>query len=168
MKDVASSRRRGLAGVLLLVLLAVGIITLLYFGKWGSKSYVETTLDAREHASEVTAGVNLSSVYRSLQIYALGHDGKYPETPEELMIEANLPKGYVQLPSKPDQESLTVYIGGQGESMPASNILIYESVLDGDGMCTVLRVDGTVERFSAEQVQVAVAETRGYIAKRGR
>ena len=167
MESRASCRRRGFAGVLLVVLVAVVIIAILYFGKWGkSKTYIETTIGAKNRAEDVTGSVNLSAVYKSLQIYALGNEGKFPETPEELSIEANLPRGYVWLPSKPAQESLTVYVAAQDQSMPATNILMYESVLGSDGMCMVLRLGGAVEKLTLEQVRAAVAETRKHIEKR--
>jgi len=155
-------RRHGAAGALLLVVLVtIAIIALIYFGNFGGKSYVQTTVDSKEHAREVVGQVNLASLYASLRIYAAANDGKFPPTPEELVKAISLPKGYIFLVSKPADDGLMTYVGRQSESMPAENILLYESVVGSDGGCTVLRLDGKVERLTAEGVREVLSEMQG-------
>jgi hypothetical protein len=150
--------------VVLVLVLAVAIILLLYFFRSkGRPSYIETTLGAKERAEEQISKMDLVSIHKSLLIYALANDGKFPDTPEELTIEAGLPRYYIFLPSRPAEDHVAVYIAGQNESMPGSNILIYQAQMPPDGTCLVLRLNGDIEALTAEEIADAVHETLKHV-----
>ena len=166
--SVNGNRRGGYGAALLIVLLAVAIILVIYFARGGpsSPSYVETTLKAKERAKEVVSATDLASVYRTLRVYSAGHDGKFPDTPEEVIIETGLPSDYLYKPSQPQAEHTAVYVAGQDEAMPATNILIYQDSLGKDGTCLVLRLGGQAEYLTAEQARAAMEDTARSLAKR--
>lgn len=161
------SRRTGFGAMLLVLLLTIAIALILYFGKFGGggQSYVQKNLSAKERAKHLAIDANLSSIHRSLQVYAAGNEGKFPATPEILAREANLPQGFILLPSRPDQEHFAIYVSGQSQSMPASNILIYQAEVGNDGSCQVLRLGGQIERLSPDQVREALDQTQRSLNK---
>ena len=143
------SGRVMVGGLLLVPLLAVAIIFVIYFAKMGpsDKSYVETMVTAKKQAADVVQRVNLASVYRALKQYAAVNEGKFPASADELTREAGLPQNYLDS---------YIYIAGQDETMPGSNVLIYEQKLRPSGKCEVLRLNGQIEMLSLEDVRQAV------------
>jgi len=156
-------RNSGRGALLLVPLLAVAIGLVIYFvGFGGRKSYVETVGGSKKHAERTLEGVKLAGVYRVLQQYA-ADNGKFPPTPQELIRAASLPPGYVFDPTRPSDDHLWIYLGGQNESMPPSNVLIYEAKPRRDGTRRVLRLGGQVEALPYEQVQAAIEQTKKYL-----
>jgi len=157
--------RRGGGAILLMVLVVVAIIAVLYFARTGGskKSYVKTVRDSRDYAEAVVSKVDLVSIYKSMQVYAAENDGKYPPTPEELGRAAALPENYLFYPTQPFEPHLYIYLPGQDQSMPKSNVLIYEATLRPDGKCLVLRLGGQVELLLYAAVQDAIAQTQDHL-----
>ena len=158
----STGHRRGLAGLLLAVLLAVAIILVLYFAR-GEKSYVRTVKKSKDRAAETVSHVNLASVYRTLKVYAAANDGKFPNTPEQLVRVAGLPEGYLFDPARPSRPHVCIYVAGQNENMPGSNVLIYEAKMRPDGKCQVLRLGGRLELLSYAQTMAAVDKTKEHL-----
>jgi len=153
----------GRGALLLVPLLAVAIGLVIYFGRFGGrKSYVETVLDSKKQAQEKLQQTSLAGLYRFLQQYAAAADGKFPATAQDLAREASLPSG-VLFTGRPLEEHKYIYLGGQDESMPPGNLLIYEAAARRDGTCEVLRLGGQVELLTAQQVRDAIAETQKYL-----
>jgi hypothetical protein len=152
--------------MLLVLLLAVAVMLVLYFYHGGGeKSYVQQQVSARKHAEREVTAFDLSNVGKSMIVHAAGNDGKFPDTPEELSVEASLPRDFVYLPSKPSDDALTVYIPGQKDSMPGSNVLLYQSKPSPNGTIMVLCLDGRVLNLPPEQAQAAVDATTSQLAR---
>jgi len=150
--------------MLLILLLAVAIGLALYFLRADkSGSYARQTIKSKDRAEIVTGAADLVSVYKSMQIYASMNDGKFPESPEELIRAASLPRGLVFTPSRPFDDHQYIYLGGQDESMPASNILLYQANMTPGGKCQVLRLNGQVEMLTYEQVRAAIDRTTAHL-----
>jgi len=158
------SRARG-AALLLVLLLAVAIGLIVYFARTGKdgKSYVEQTIETKKRAKRVVTAVDLSSIYKSMLVVASMNDGKFPQTPEELVRQADIPSGYVWIPSRPFEDHLMTYVGGQDQTMPQSNILMYQSVVGDDGRSLVLYLDGRIERLTPQQVRAGLDRTQEYL-----
>jgi hypothetical protein len=163
-RSLGRPRSGGYVGLLLL-LITVAIILILYFSASGpgGKSYVEQTQSAREQAEAVTSNVNLDSVWKSIRIYAAANDEKFPKTPEELIRAAGLPDGFLFCPSRPKDPYQFIYIGGQNDSMPPANVLIYQAATPPGGQCQVLRLDGRMELLSYQEAAAAINKTASYV-----
>lgn len=168
-KLVSYHLRKAAGAAMLVVLLAVAIILILYFGRFGksSESYVEKTISAKGRTERKISGINMAGVYQAMRIFSAGHDGKFPKTPQQLARDCDLPQGYIYRPDQPKEQHFVVYVPGQDESMPASNILIYQDSTDKDGTGLVLRLNGKVERLTANQLQDALAQTSRQIRQAG-
>ncbi len=61
-----------------------------------------------------------------------------------------------------------VYIPGQSNDMPASNILVYEPNAVHDGHCSVLLLGGAIGLLTPEQLDQALAQTEAEVRSRRR
>lgn len=119
------------------------------------QQYTDTMIKTKYTAITVKCQMNLRTIGQNIQIYALSN-GSFPPSLEAL-IEFS---GSTQLFQCPDPEGgKYIYIPGQNNSMPPTNILLYESKPVHDGRCGVLRLNRQIELLSPEQVQQAVAQT---------
>ena len=145
--------------MLLVLLVTISIVLVLYFAG-GSQSYVGTVIRSKKTAKTVIETVNLTAVHRFLQQYAIASDGKFPASADKLAREAGLPRDYLLSPKRPKDPHLYVYIAGQNEMMPKSNVLIYQAAPAPDGKCKTLLLGGQVEMLSQAQLQAAIERTR--------
>ncbi len=157
------NRRRnyGAMAGLLGLLIVIAIIAFLMVGKFGKggKSYVERTIDTKKQAQSVVAAANLASIYRSLQTYAMGYDGKYPASAKEFAYAISLPNRYLKRPDKPDMPYVMVYVPGQDENSPRSNVLLYEEEPQPDGTHQVLLASGKTGVLSTDELNAALEAT---------
>ncbi len=125
------------------------------------EQYGHALVGARERASDVGCTLQLTNIFRSLDTAAMAADGKFPASISELYSPSSF-----HCPSRDGPPYK--YITGQDRSMPPSNVLVYETAPAHEGKCSVLRLGGTVELLTPEQVQAAVAETHRVIAARAK
>ena len=119
------------------------------------QQYTDTMVKTKYTAITVKCQMNLRAIGQNIQMYAISN-GSFPPSLEELVQWS----GSTQLFQCPDPEGgKYVYIPGQNNSMPPTNILLYESRPVHDGRCNVLRLGRQIELLSPEQVQQAVAQT---------
>ncbi len=116
---------------------------------------------AAERGSEVSCAVQLAVIHKSLQIAAASADGKFPRALTELYS-----PGELRCPSA--AEATYVYVPGQDQSMPADNVLVYESKPVHKGRCSVLRLGGKVELLTTQELAVELDKTRTLIAAKRR
>ncbi len=64
-------------GALIVLILAGGIVYLLYFAKLGQKSYIQTTLDANDRIRAELTQVNMATLEKAIQ-FAAGSEGELP------------------------------------------------------------------------------------------
>jgi hypothetical protein len=126
------------------------------FAKTGGE-YVGTLTDARDSAAQTQCEMNFHSVWTSIQPFLSSNDGKFPPSLDEYYSPSSLRC------SAGNQEHYH-YIPGQDSSMPAGNILLYESAGAHEGKCVVLRLNGAIDLLTPQQVQAAVDKTKRTIA----
>ncbi len=157
------NRRRnyGMMAGLLGLLIVIAIISILMFGRLGKdgKSYVEKTVGSKKQAEIVVAAANLTAIHRSLQAYAIGYDGKYPATAKDFAYAISLPNNYLKRPDKPGRPYVMVYVPGQDERSPRSNILLYQEQPQPDGTHQVLLLSGQTGLLSTDDLTAALEAT---------
>ena len=154
-------------GLVLVLLVCVVIVMLMYFKRpeKGGKSYIETVVDSKKQAVAAVAFTELAGLHRELEMVAIVSDGSYPPL-QELLETSQIAYKLLRRPGG-DDERPCIYIEGQNQRMPPSNILVYdagaaEAQLEG----LVLLRDGRVQTFSAEDIEAAVTATRDGIQGR--
>jgi len=163
----AAGRMAAAGGLLLVPLLGVAIVMLIYFAPSGPehKSYVETVVESKKKAVAVADVTELAGLYRELEMTAVVNDGRYPPLHELLQTSAIAQK-LLRRPGD-DTDHPCIYIEGQNENMPASNVLVYDiNAAEAHGQGLVLYRNGSIEMLSAEQMEQAVAATRAHIQGR--
>ena len=136
-------------------LIALGILWVIKNVGQAGQQYTEGMIKTKYTAITVKCQMNMRAIGQNIQIYAISNDSFPPSL--EALIEFS---GSTQLFQCPDPEGgKYVYIPGQNNSMPPTNILLYEPKPVHDGLCNVLRLNRQIELLSPEQVQQAVAQT---------
>lgn len=166
--DRCCGRRTGrvaAGGLVLVLLVGIVIVMLIYFTppEKGGKSYIKTVVDSKKQAVAVVAFTELAGLHRELEMAAIVSDGNYPPLQE---LTSPIARKLLRRPGG-DDERPCIYIEGQNQRMPPSNILVYdagaaEAQLEG----LVLLRDGRVQTFSAEDIEAAVTATRDGIQGR--
>ena len=150
------------------------IIAIIFFGLialgvlWGIKNigeagqqYTDGMIKTQNKAITVKCQLNLRTIAQNMQMYAMSNDS-FPPSLEALISWS----GSTQLFQCPDPEGgKYVYIPGQNNSMPPTNILLHETKPVHDGRCCVLRLNGQIELLSPEQLTEAVTQTLACLRK---
>jgi len=119
------------------------------------QQYTDTMVKTKYTAITVKCQMNMRAIGQNIQFYAISNESFPPSL--EALIEFS---GNTQMFQCPDPEGgKYIYIPGQNNSMPPTNILLYEPKPVHDGRCGVLRLNRQIELLSPEQVQKAVAQT---------
>ncbi len=151
-------KRAGRAGLILVPLMGVAVIFALYFFKpGGGTSYTETVISAKDKAKITVQQVNLHSISKSLTVYGMRNAGRMPASTDELSSKCGVPRDKFA-DASPTGEGL-IYIPGQSQRSPASNILLYPSAPDSKGLYPVLYLGGKIESLSEQQLNEAVDKT---------
>lgn len=141
----SNNRRRGMF-TLLGLLVVIAIISILLFGRLGGKkSYVGSMKDANDLAEVHVSRMDLVNLYKDLQMMFMTGDGSLPSEAEVMSnssIAATLSERAAASGGR------FVYVEGQNDRMPKSNILVYVMGAEGDTEVLVLRLGGTVETIS--------------------
>lgn len=142
----------GLFGVLM-----VGAYFVIRGMAQSGEKYGRGLQSAAQRGSEVSCAVQLAVIHRSLQVAAASADGRFPRSLTELYSPSEL-----HCPST--AEAAYIYVPGQDQSMPADNVLVYESKPVHKGRCSVLRLGGKVELLTTQELAAEVDKTRAVIA----
>lgn len=136
-------------------LIALGVLWVIKNVGEAGQQYTEAMIKTQNKAIDVKCQLNMRTIAQNIQIYALSNDS-FPPSPEALIEFC----GSTQLFQCPDPEGgKYIYIHGQNNNMPPTNILLYEPKPVHDGRCCVLRLNGQIELLSPEQLEEAVAQT---------
>jgi hypothetical protein len=136
-------------------LIALGVLWVIKNVGQAGQQYTEGMIKTQNKALTVTCQMNLRTIAQNLQIYAMSNDSFPPSL--QALIEFS---GSTQLFQCPDPEGgKYIYIPGQNNNMPPTNVLLYEPNPVHDGRCNVLRLGRQIELLSPEEVQQAVAQT---------
>lgn len=136
-------------------LIAFGVLWVIKNVGEAGQQYTEGMVNTQNKALTVKCQMNMRAIGQNIQIYALSNDSFPPSL--EALIEFS---GSTQLFQCPDPEGgKYVYIPGQNNNMPPTNILLYEPKPVHDGQCCVLRLNRQIELLSPEQLKEAIAQT---------
>lgn len=136
-------------------LIALGVLWVIKNIGQASQQYTDGMIKTQNKAVNVKCQMNMRTIAQNIQIYALSNDSFPPSL--EALIEFC---GSTQLFQCPDPDGGEyVYIPGQNNNMPPSNILLYETKPVHDGRCNVLRLSRQIELLSPEELKQAVAQT---------
>ena len=119
------------------------------------EQYTDAMIKTKYSAETVKCQINLRTIGQNIQFYAISNGG-FPPSLEEL-IEFSGSTQIFQCPSP--KGGKYIYIPGQNNSMPPTNILLYEVLPVHDGRCGVLRLNLQIELLSPEELQQAVGQT---------
>jgi len=137
-------------------LIALGVLWVIKNIGQASQQYTDGMIKTQNKAVNVKCQMNLRTIAQNIQIYALSNDSFPPSL--QALIEFC---GSTQLFQCPDPDGgKYVYIPGQNNNMPPSNILLFETKPVHDGRCNVLRLSRQIELLSPEELKQAVAQTR--------
>ena len=157
--------RRG--GTIINVITAIIFFGLLGLGAWwvvkqwgqATEEYTGAMIDAKHDALSVKCQANMRTIGQNIQMFAISNDG-LPASLEELRQWSGSSELF-RCPA-PDGSDY-VYIPGQTQDMPGSNILIFEPNAVHDGHCSVLLLGGTVGLITPEQLEKALAQTEAEV-----
>lgn len=136
-------------------LIAFGVLWVIKNVGEAGQQYTDGMIKTQNKAVTVKCQLNLRTIAQNIQIYAMSNNSFPPSL--EALIEFS---GSTQLFQCPDPEGgKYVYIPGQNNNMPPTNILLHETKPVHDGRCCVLRVNGQIELLSPEQLTEAVTQT---------
>ena len=142
-------------------LIALGVLWVIKNVGEAGQEYTEGMIRTQNKAIDVKCQMNMRAIGQNIQIYAISNDS-FPSSLEAL-IEFS---GSTQLFQCPDPEGgKYVYIPGQNNNMPPTNILLYEPEPVHNGRCCVLRLNRQIELLSPEQLKEAVAQTLAGLRK---
>lgn len=142
-------------------LIALGVLWVIKNIGEAGQQYTEGMIKTQNKAVAVKCQLNMRTISQNIQMYAMSNDSFPPSL--EALIEFC---GSTQLFQCPDPEGgKYVYIPGQNNSMPPTNILLYEPKPVHDSRCCVLRLNGQIELLSPEQLEEAVAQTQAIFRK---
>jgi hypothetical protein len=142
-------------------LIALGVLWVIKNVGEAGQQYTEAMVGAENKALNVKCQTNLRAIGQNIQIYAMSNDSFPPSL--ETLIEFS---GSTQLFQCPDPNgSKYVYIPGQNNNMPPTNILVYEPKPVHNGRCNLLRLNQQIELLSPEELQQALEQTMASLRK---
>jgi len=159
-------------GTIINVFTAVIIFGFLALAAWwvikglgeAGEQYTDAMIDAKDSAMTLQCQTNLRTIYQNLQMYAISKES-FPRSSQALLEWSGSSKMF-QCPDPDGGEY--VYIPGQSADMSGENVLVFEPNAVHDGQCNVLRLSGTVELLTPEQLREALAQTRARVPSQGR
>ena len=129
------------------------------------KGYFEGLAGAKEMSEEKACQAQMAGLGKSLAAYATINDGQFPPTLKKLVEAGLASRELFECPGRPTQAY--VYLPGQNQGMPAANLLVLEEQATHRGRCNVLRLNGSVEALTPEEVSAARAKTQAAIRSAG-
>ena len=114
-------------------------------------------VSAKDYAEAKACLAQLKSVGSALTMFASTHDGKFPASLDELIESGQISGELIRCPHR--KGGRYVYVAGQDQNMPPENVLVYEAEAVHRGDCNLLRLGGTPEAVTPEQLQADLAET---------
>jgi hypothetical protein len=136
-------------------LIALGVLWVIKNVGQAGQQYTEGMIKTQDKAIDVKCKMNLRTIGQNIQMYTLSNES-FPPSPEALISWS----GSTQLFQCPDPDGgKYVYIPGQNNNMPPTNILVYEPNPVHNGCCNVLRLNLQIETLSPDQLQQAIKQT---------
>jgi hypothetical protein len=150
-----------IVGLVFLGLMAAMILWVMK--SWGEagQEYLTGVKKTEIKATTAACQLHLNQVRTTIQMYAMNND-KMPESFDALVEETGDSKIFrCPEPNSPKYS----YIPGQSLDSPPENILVYDSQPVHNGMSNVLRVNGSIESLTPEQLKAAIEKTKTHLKK---
>lgn len=136
-------------------LIALGVLWVIKNVGEAGQQYTDGMIKTQNKAIDVSCQMNLRTIAQNIQMYALSNES-FPSSLEALISWS----GSTQLFQCPDPDGgKYIYIPGQNNNMPPTNILVYEPNPVHNGRCYVLRLNMQIESLNPEQLQQAIKQT---------
>ncbi|MFA6135489.1 MAG: hypothetical protein WC869_15865 [Phycisphaerae bacterium] len=154
-------QRYMLIGVIVLVfaLLGAGAVWVIKNMAQVGSEHVEADLGALKKAEDSKCMMDMDAVSRSIQVEAMANNGKLPQSLSSLYSSS-------QLRCSIGSHEAWTYIAGQNTNMPPTNVVLYETAGAHNGRCCVLRLGGSVDMLTPEEVKAEVSKTQRIVAAR--
>ena len=118
------------------------------------RGYLQTVVRSKTFAETQACLARMATLRQELVLYAQMNDGRFPPS-----LAALKRRNLIKTPMRGNEEYS--YIAGQSTSSASGNILVYLEEVDHKGLCHVLRVGGTVEGISPDDLETELRRTRG-------
>lgn len=128
------------------------------------EQYTGAMIDAKDSAMTLQCQTNLRTIYQNLQMYAISKESFPPSL--QALVEWSGGSQVFRCPARDGADY--IYIPGQSGDMSGENVLVFEPNAVHDGHCNVLRLSGTVELLTPEQLREALAQTRARVLSQRR
>ena len=142
-------------------LIAAGILWVIKTAGDMGGEYTTAMVKTQNKATLLKCQQNLYGINQSIQAYGLSND-ELPESFDELVEVV----GMTQIFQCPEPNSPKyAYIPGQNLDSPPDNILLYEPEPVHGGKGNVLRVNGSIDLLTPEELQAAIEQTKAHLRK---
>lgn len=136
-------------------LIALGVLWVIKQTGQATQQYGQAMINTSNKASVIKCQMNLRSIYQSLQVYALENE-TFPSSQQELVDFCGDSRLFhCNEPNAP----MYVYIPGQRNDMPATNVLLYEPAAVHEGRCSVLFLNGQKALLTPDELKQAIEAT---------
>ena len=162
-----SAKRNGgtianvITAIIFFGLIAAGVMWVIKTAGQMGGEYANTVVTTQNKATTLSCQMNFRSIYQVIQAYAVTND-KLPDSFDELVREVGDTRVFqCPEPNSPRYE----YVPGQTLSSPPENILVYEPLPVHGGKGNVLRVNGTIELLTSQELQAALQQTKAHLKR---
>ena len=167
LKKVFPAKRSGgtiiniITAIIFFGLIAAGVLWVIKTaGQMGSE-YAGAVVTTQNKATTLKCQTNLHAIWQNIQMYGMSND-KLPGSFEELVeYGGNSRLFQCPEPNSPKYE----YIPGQMLDSPGENVLVYEPLPVHGGKCNVLRVNGSIDLLTSQELQAAIEQTKEHLRK---
>jgi hypothetical protein len=145
----------------ILVLIGAGVMWIMKRTGQAGQEYAQGMVNASNKAAAIVCTSNMGQIWQVLQMRSITEE-ELPGSFEELVNEVGT-SGVFQCPepNSPRYE----YIPGQTLISPPDNILLFEPLPVHNGKCHVLRVNGTIELITPEELKAAIEQTKAHLRR---
>ena len=119
-------------------------------------AYITVVTGAKAIAQMQTSKSDMDGIKKAIQMYAMMHDEKWPNSFDDLLKD-NLLSDNKMLMSVAKQNTRKIFISGQGPDSPPKNIVVYDPVAYQGEKVVVLLVDGTATWLTPDELKAQLA-----------
>jgi hypothetical protein len=137
-------------------LIALGVLWVIKQTGQATQQYGQALIDTSHKASTMKCQMNMRSIFQTLQVYAMENE-TFPSSQQELVDYCgNTKLFHCNEPNAPPY----VYIPGQRNDMPPTNVLVYEPEPVHEGQSNALFLSGEIALLKPEELKQAIQATK--------
>jgi hypothetical protein len=145
-----------ISAIIFFGLIALGVLWVIKQTGKATQQYSQAMINTSNKASVLKCQMNMRSIFQSLEVYAMENEA-FPSSQQELV---DFCGGSQLFHCNEPNAPMYVYIPGQRNDMPTTNVLVYEPVPVHDGRCSVLFLNGQMDLLTPEELKQAVEATK--------